>query len=378
MQRWQRLPIRECPIYFEKFGSSGLVWWLIEEGLTMAMEDNDDRDYQMSEQPAAAGGTTQTAAPPQMNLDAAMAALIKAATPAEAARRATAISSDDEDDGLDEPDFGILDEEAEMQEVDSVAVVPEADVAQQFSDFMQASQAGLEAERYDASMMQQPPQQGVQQQQYEQPRAYEQPRMQQEQPMPAQPVVQQAPAPQPMPQQVPQMQEQPAPPAPMAQMPPPQPMAQQANRPANMPRPGRAQAQEPPRQAAPASAPPPVKIPFSKPVEAQMIQAPEAQQAQGNGAAPAPARGTKAERYLFEASRFIYNWLMENQDSDEVLIAATQWVKKHDTAEHNALPLRGVLEIGDDPQVVLIAVRWLTEHTDHELAPEIVEVLAGV
>lgn len=330
----------------------------------MANEDNDDRNYMNNEMPAA-GAATQTApapapaAQPQVNLDAAMAALIKAASPAEAARRASAISSPTDLDSLDEPDFGEFDEVEE--EVQTVAMAPaeQQPEQEQYSDFMENPPVIQEPvapyTQAPAPQMQHEPPQRAPEPQMQMQESQPQPQMR----MPAEPM--------------PQMQQESAP-APAPAPPPAQPMpnnnggGQAAAQRGSAPRPGRSG--EPLR--APAAPP---KVPFSRPAEAApMMKAPEVQvQQQANNG----NRGGDSERYLYEASTFIYNWLMDNQDNDEVLIAAQQWVMKHGTAEHNGVALRGVLEIGDDPQMVLLAVRWLTEHTDHEAAPELVRILAS-
>ena len=79
------------------------------------------------------------------------------------------------------------------------------------------------------------------------------------------------------------------------------------------------------------------------------------------------------EKHLHDASKYIRAWLEENLNDEEVIEAAMDWARKHKTAEHNGHVIASLLVLeGADNELTVMAVRWLTHHSMHTLAPEIV------
>jgi hypothetical protein len=80
--------------------------------------------------------------------------------------------------------------------------------------------------------------------------------------------------------------------------------------------------------------------------------------------------------HLAEASKYIGDWLADNADNPEVVGAAMEWARKHGIAEHNGYVLAVLLLLEErDNDWTLLGVRWLTAHSSHPLAPEIVVAL---
>ena len=116
---------------------------------------------------------------------------------------------------------------------------------------------------------------------------------------------------------------------------------------------------------APAPTPTPSVTPAPTPTPARNMQTLEHMQA------------TSQANHLFKASEFIRNWVLANPDDDQVLQAGFNWVQKHEGSEHIGSAIKGLLEVGyNQPMFTLITVRWLTDYSDHNLAPQIVQLLS--
>jgi len=114
-----------------------------------------------------------------------------------------------------------------------------------------------------------------------------------------------------------------------------------------------------------AAAPTPKVTPAPTPTPARNMQTLDQMQA------------TAQANHLFKASEFIRNWVLANPDDDQVLLAGFNWVNKHEGSEHIGSALKGLLEVGyNSPTFTLITVRWLTDYSDHNLAPQIVQLLS--
>ena len=88
-------------------------------------------------------------------------------------------------------------------------------------------------------------------------------------------------------------------------------------------------------------------------------------------------QSTAQANHLGKASEFIRNWVLANPDDDQVLLAGFNWVQKHEGAEHIGPAIQGLLEVGyNAPVFTLITVRWLTDYSNHHLAPQIVQLLS--
>lgn len=191
-------------------------------------------------------------------------------------------------------------------------------------------------------------------------------------PAPALAPIASAPAPAPVPTPAPTPTVQPAPspvlaqaaPTPAAISPSPSP----APAPAPTPAPALTPAPTPapaPVAAAPAPAPTPTVTPAPTPTPVRNMQTLEHMQtaAQAN--------------HLYKASEFIRNWVLANPDDDQVLQAGFNWVQKHEGSEHIGSAIKGLLEVGyNQPVFTLITVRWLTDYSEHNLAPQIVQLLS--
>lgn len=328
--------------------------------------ENDDMD---AENPGNAGVAT---APSIDDLDAAMAALIRAASPSESTQAQSAmeparsgpamalvnsVSIMDEDDD----DFFDDDDEDESEQVQDQAPPPVAQRQQPTPPApipFRAPQATSEPQSAQAQM------------QYSQAPQVQQPAAEYQQP--------QYTAPLPQPQQAPVQSEYGAP-----QMPPQaQPQPVQMNE--------QAQPQPSPQmqpQAQPMAAPQPAPLPqqaAAPPTAAyqqpQPAVQPQAQAPQQNSV-PQHARATlmhetNQEKHLHDASKYIKKWLEENTNDEEVVEAAMDWARKHKNAEHNGHVIASLLLLDNaDNEVTVMAVRWLTHHSMHELAPEIVDGL---
>ena len=329
--------------------------------------ENDDMD---AENPGNAGVAT---APSIDDLDAAMAALIRAASPSESTQAQSAmeparsgpamalvnsVSIMDEDDD----DFFDDDEEDETEDAQDQAPAPLAQRQQPTPPApipFRAPQAASELQTAPAQM------------QYSQP-----PQMQQPAPVAAEYQQPQYTAPQP--QQAPMQPEYAAP-----QMPPqpqPQPVQMQEQQ-----QPQQVQQMQPQPQpmAAPQPAPMPQQVPAPQAAAYQQPQPaaqPEAQAPQQNSV-PQHARATlmhetNQDKHLHDASKYIKKWLEDNTNDEEVVEAAMDWARKHKNAEHNGHVIASLLLLDNgDNEVTVMAVRWLTHHSMHELAPEIVDGL---
>ncbi len=300
--------------------------------------ENDEMD---AENPGNAGVAT---APSMDDLDAAMAALIRAASPSESTQaqssmeparsgpamalvNSVSIMDEDDDDFFD-------DDDDETEEAQDQSPAPAA---------RQASPPAPIPFRAPQAQTQEP----APQMQYTPP-----PQVQQ--PAPVQMEYQQ-------PLYTPQPQAQPA-----AEYVAPQPVAQ-------------------PEPQAPAMAAP--VAPIQQQVQQQPAMAPQAVQYQ-QPVAPAPAapvqnvtqharatlmHETNQDKHLHDASRYIRRWLEENTNDEEVIEAAMDWARKHKTAEHNGHVIASLLVLDSaDNEVTVMAVRWLTHHSMHQLAPEVV------
>jgi hypothetical protein len=314
--------------------------------------ENDDMD---AENP---GGTGVATAPSIDDLDAAMAALIRAASPSEStqaqsamepARSGPAMALVNSVSIMDEDDDDFFDDDEETEEAQDQAPAP---VAQRQASPpapipFRAPQAHTEQPAPAPAPMQyaQPPQQAPQ----PAPVAaeYHQPQYTPPQPQPA-PAQHEYSAPQPV------------------QMPEPQPQQMAAPQPAPQPQP------------LPQPAVAPQAVAYQQPVAAAQPQ-PQAQE-------PAPQQNsvsqharatlmheTNQDKHLHDASRYIRQWLEENTNDEEVVEAAMDWARKHKNADHNGHVIASLLLLDNaDNEVTVMAVRWLTHHSMHQLAPEVV------
>ncbi|HEY9730265.1 MAG TPA: hypothetical protein V6C89_00045 [Drouetiella sp.] len=314
--------------------------------------ENDDMD---AENP---GGTGVATAPSIDDLDAAMAALIRAASPSESTQAQSAmeparsgpamalvnsVSIMDEDDD----DFFDDDEEEETEEAQDQAAAPLAQRQQATPPApipFRAPQAQAEPQAAPAPMQYsqppQPPQPAPIAAEYQQPVYTPPPQqaapapMQPEYsaPQPVQPEPQQYVAPQAAPQPVPQ----------------PQPLPQQATAPQT--------------------------VAYQQPAAAPQPQAANQQQNSVSQHARATLmHETNQDKHLHDASKYIKKWLEENSNDEEVVEAAMDWARKHKNADHNGHVIASLLLLDNaDNEVTVMAVRWLTHHSMHQLAPEIV------
>lgn len=169
--------------------------------------------------------------------------------------------------------------------------------------------------------------------------------------------------------------------APVASAPVPAPVPTPAPTAAPAPSPVLAQAPAPaPTLAAPTPVPSPSPAPAPAPVAAaptpMVTPAPT----------PTPVRNMQTlehmqaaaqANHLNKASDFIRNWVLANPDDDQVLQAGFNWVQKHEGSEHIGSAIQGLLEVGyNQPMFTLITVRWLTDYSNHHLAPQIVQLLS--
>ncbi|CAN5193411.1 hypothetical protein BH10CYA1_BH10CYA1_55560 [soil metagenome] len=299
--------------------------------------ENDDMD---AENPGNAGVAT---APPIDDLEAAMAALIRAASPSEStqaqssmepARSGPAMALVNSVSIMDEDDDDFFDDDDETEEAQDQAPAPAA---------RQASPPAPIPFRAPQAQTQEP----APQMQYTPP-------PQAHQPMPAAMEYQQ-------PQYTPQPQVQAAPeyvaPQPVA---PPEPQAPPMAAPQVAPQ----QQQQMQQQMAPQT------VPYQQPV------APAAATPAQNVSQHARAtlmHETNQDKHLHDASKYIRHWLEENTNDEEVIEAAMDWARKHKTAEHNGHVIASLLVLDSaDNEVTVMAVRWLTHHSMHQLAPEVV------
>jgi len=174
----------------------------------------------------------------------------------------------------------------------------------------------------------------------------------------------------------PQMVAAPAP-APVASAPAPAPVPTPAPAPMAAPAPSPVLAQTPaptptptlappaPAPAPVAAAPAPMVTPAPTPTPVRNMQTLEHMQAAAQA------------NHLNKASDFIRNWVLANPDDDQVLQAGFNWVQKHEGSEHIGSAIQGLLEVGyNQPMFTLITVRWLTDYSNHHLAPQIVQLLS--
>lgn len=85
-----------------------------------------------------------------------------------------------------------------------------------------------------------------------------------------------------------------------------------------------------------------------------------------------------SDKHLHDASKYIRSWVEEHLNDEEVVETAMDWARKHKTAEHNGHVIAALLSIdGTDNELTLLAVRWLTHHSMHQLAPEVVQGLTN-
>ena len=201
------------------------------------------------------------------------------------------------------------------------------------------------------------------------PEVAPQPAMPQAAPAPALAPVASAPALAPVPTPQPTPMAAPAPSPVLAQAPalsptPAAPTLSPSPSPAPAPTPAPAPAPAPP-PAPVAAAPTPMVTPAPTPTPVRNMQTLEHMQA------------TSQANHLFKASEFIRNWVLANPDDDQVLQAGFNWVQKHEGSEHIGSAIKGLLEVGyNQPMFTLITVRWLTDYSDHNLAPQIVQLLS--
>lgn len=311
--------------------------------------DNENDAMDAENNPGTAGVAT---APSLDDLDAAMAALIRAASPSESTQAQSSLEPNRSGPAMalvnsvsimdeDDDDFFDDDEEEESQEAAPPAAQQRANTPAPIPFRTPQPQA----------QEQQPPQQP----QYAQPQP--QPAVQNEYVAP-QPQQQTYSAPQAAPQQeymAPQTQAQPEQPAQTA----PQAAPQQQSQPL-------------PQQASA-----PQTVPYQQPV-AQQNSAAAAQNQAPQSSVPQHARATlmhetNQDKHLHDASKYISTWLAQNTNDEEVIEAAMDWARKHKTAEHNGNVIASLLILEKvDNEVTVMAVRWLTHHSMHNLAPQIV------
>lgn len=221
-------------------------------------------------------------------------------------------------------------------------------------------------------------------------------------PAPALTPVASAPAPAPVPTPAPAPAVQPASSPVLAQTTP-SPSLAMAPTPASTPAPAAAPVPPPVLAQAPAPAPTPTPAPAL--TLTPTLAAPATAPAPAPAAVPAPApapvaatptvtpnptstparnmqtlehmQATAQANHLYKASEFIRNWVLANPDDDQVLQAGFNWVQKHEGSEHIGSAIKGLLEVGyNQPVFTLITVRWLTDYSDHNLAPQIVQLLS--
>jgi hypothetical protein len=312
------------------------------------MSIDNENDAMDTENPGNAGVAT---APSLDDLDAAMAALIRAASPSESTQ-----AQSSQEPARSGPAMAL---------VNSVSIMDEDDDDDFFDDEEEDEQGAAPAP--------------VAQQRPSAPPApipFRAPQAQQEQPTPA-------PAPAPA-QYSPPLQAPQAAPAPVEHSAPqqyaPQPAAQPeyvAQQPSGQPdysaQTMAAPQAQPQLQPQPAPQPQltPQPVPYQQP-------APIAQTVPQQSSVSQHARATlmhenNQEKHLHDASKYIRAWLEENFNDEEVIEAAMDWARKHKTAEHNGHVIASLLVLeGADNEVTVMAVRWLTHHSMHTLAPEIV------
>ncbi len=303
--------------------------------------ENDDMD---AENPGNAGVAT---APSIDDLDAAMAALIRAASPSEStqaqssmepARSGPAMALVNSVSIMDEDDDDFFDDDDETEEAQDQAPAP-------------ATRQATPPAPIPFRAPQAQPQEPAPQMQYTPPQPVQQPApvsMEYQQPL-----------------YTPQPQAQPA-----AEYVAPQPVAQQEPQAPAMAAPQAAPLQQQPMQQQMA----PQTVPYQQPV------APAAAPAQNvsQHARATLMHETNQDKHLHDASKYIRHWLEENTNDEEVIEAAMDWARKHKTAEHNGHVIASLLVLGNaDNEVTVMAVRWLTHHSMHALAPEVVAGLTS-
>jgi hypothetical protein len=309
--------------------------------------ENDDMD---AENP---GGTGVATAPSIDDLDAAMAALIRAASPSESTQAQSAMEP-----ARSGPAMAL---------VNSVSIMDEDD-----DDFFDDEEEETEEAQEQAAS----------------------PLAQRQQPTPPAPIpfrapqaqTEQQPAPAPVQYTQPPQAPQPAPVAAEYQQPiyTPPPQQQPAPAPVEYSAPQPVQVPEPPQYMAPQPAPQPQPLPqqaaapqtvaYQQPMVAPQPHALNQQQ----NPVPQHARATlmhetNQDKHLHDASKYIKKWLEENTNDEEVVEAAMDWARKHKTSDHNGHVIASLLLLDNaDNEVTVMAVRWLTHHSMHQLAPEVV------
>ncbi len=308
------------------------------------MSIDNENDAMDTENPGNAGVAT---APSLDDLDAAMAALIRAASPSESTQ-----AQSSQEPARSGPAMAL---------VNSVSIIDEDD-----DDFFDDDEED-EQEAAPAPVAQQRPSAPPAPIPFRVPQAQ----------------VQEQPAPAPA-QYTPPPQAPPAAPAPVEYSAPqqyvPQPTAQPeyiAPQPTAQPdysAQAMAAPQAPPQpQLAPQQPIAPQPVPYQQPAPAAQTPPPPPQSSVSQHARATLMHENNQEKHLHDASKYIRTWLEENANDEEVIEAAMDWARKHKTSEHNGHVIASLLVLeGADNEVTVMAVRWLTHHSMHTLAPEIV------
>lgn len=324
------------------------------------MSIDNENDAMDAENPGTSGVAT---APSLDDLDAAMAALIRAANPSEStqqqsatepARSGPAMALVNSVSIMDEDDDDFFDDDEEVEETQDQAPAPMA----------QRQSSPPAPIPFRAPQAQSEPQQNSAHMQFMQP-------PQISQPTPAPAVSNEYQQPPLYPQQQPQL----APQPPQNEYAAPQTLSAPEPQQHVMPQ------QAPQLQPLPQQAMAPQAVAYQQPLAAAQPQQQPQPSVQQQSSVPQHARATlmhetNQDKHLHDASRYIKKWLEENTNDEEVVEAAMDWARKHKTSEHNGHVIASLLLLDNaDNEVTVMAVRWLTHHSMHQLAPEIVDGL---
>lgn len=82
-------------------------------------------------------------------------------------------------------------------------------------------------------------------------------------------------------------------------------------------------------------------------------------------------------QHLTKISEIIRALILQNPRNPSALSIAIDWIRRDPLGEHNGITYQALLELRlADLDVILMAVRWLTEHYDHHCSARIVEMLS--
>lgn len=120
---------------------------------------------------------------------------------------------------------------------------------------------------------------------------------------------------------------------------------------------------------------PPVAV--ATPAVAATVPAPQkASLGQVLAQPPATTNGPGVQQ-LTKISEIIRALILQNPRNPSALSIAIDWIRRDPLGEHNGVTYQALLELRlADVDVILMAVRWLTEHYDHPCSARIVELLA--